>query len=122
MKEFVRKRIAVIICMLYLVVMVTVAYRGLIGDIFAGYSWRSGGWSLFPIPFNPSWFGLITATVHVPLNPLELLVYLIFVGHSVWIFWEVIGVLYIVYPRFPFLQSIVKKGKSNIGNRFGRSG
>jgi len=57
----------------------------------------------------------------VPLTPLELLVYLIFVGHGVWIFWEVAGVVYIVYPWFPFLQSVVNRGKSIIANRIVRS-
>ena len=121
MEELVRKRIVVIILMIYLAVMVTVAYRGIIGDVFNGFYWRSGGWSLFPIPIDPSWFGWITITALVPLTFYELPVYLFFVGHGVWIFWEVVGVLYIVYPWVPFLQSVVNRGKSIIANRFGRS-
>ena len=74
--EFDRRRIGVIILMIYLAVMVIVANEGLIGDIFTGFYWRSSGWSLFPIPFNPSWFGLGTATVLVPLTIPEILVFL----------------------------------------------
>ena len=121
MMKLVLTRIVVIILMLYLVVMVTVAYRGIIGDVFTGFDWRSGSWSLFPIPINPSWFGWLVTMALVPLTPLELLVYLIFVGHGVWIFWEVAGVVYIVYPWFPFLQSVVNRGKSIIANRIVRS-
>ena len=121
MKKLVCTRIVVIILMLYLAVMVIVTYRGIIGDVFTGFDWRSGGWSLFPIPINPSWFGWIVTMALVPLTPLELLVYLIFVGHGVWIFWEVAGVVYIVYPWFPFLQSVVNRGKSIIANRIVRS-
>ena len=57
----------------------------------------------------------------VPITPLELLVYLIFVGHGVWIFWDAAGIVYIVYPWFPFLQSVVNRGKSITANRIVRS-
>lgn len=119
--EFNRRRIGVIILMIYLAVMVIVANEGrLIGDVFTGLYWRSGGWSLFPIPFDPSWFGLGTATVLVPLTIPELLVYLVFVGHYIWIFWEVLALLYIIYPWSPFLQSIVSKGKPILVSRLRR--
>ncbi len=121
MKKLVRTRIVVIILMLYHLVMVTVAYHGLIGDVFTGFYWWSGGWSLFPIPINPSWFGWVVTMALVPLTPLELLVYLIFVGHGVWIFWDAAGIVYIVYPWFPFLQSVVNRGKSITANRIVRS-
>lgn len=121
MKKLVRTRIIVIILMLYLLVMVTVAYHGIVGDVFTGFDWVSGGWSLFPIPINPFWFGWIVTMAFVPLTPLELLVYLIFVGHGVWIFWEVAGVVYIMYPWFPFLLSVVNRGKSITANRIVRS-
>ena len=121
MKKLIRTRIVIIILMIYLAVMVTVAYRGIIGDVFNGFYWRSGAWWLFPIPIDPSWLGWVTTMAYVPLTLFELPVYLIFVGHGVWIFWEAVGVLYIVYPWFPFLQSVVKRGKSIIANRKGRS-
>ena len=118
--EFDRKRIGVIILMIYLAVLVYVANEGLTGDIFTGFYWRSGGWSLFPIPFNPSWFGWGTATVFVPLTILELLVYLVFVGHGIWILWEILGIVYIIYPWSSFLQSIVSKGKPIVTDRLRR--
>lgn len=121
-KKLICTRVVVIILMLYLAIMVIVAYHGLIGDVFAGFYWRSSGWSLFPIPIDPTWFGVGVYMMLVPLTFFELPVYLIFVGHSIWIFWEVVGVLYIVYPWVPFLQSVVKRGKSIIANRFRRSG
>ena len=121
MEKLVRNRIIVIFLMIYLAVMVTVASQGLIGDVFNGFYWRSGGWSLFPIPLNPSWLGWGTTLALVPLTFFEFPVYLIFVGHGVWIFWEVVGVLYLVYPWIPFLHPIVNRGKSIIVNRLGRS-
>ena len=121
MKELIRNRIIIILLMVYLALMVTVAYHGITGDVFNGFYWRSGGYSLFPIPFDSAWFGLITITVFVPLTFFELPVYLIFVGHGVWVFWEVVGILYIIYPWIPFLQSVVDRGRSIIANRLGRS-
>lgn len=118
--DFNRKRISAIILMLYLAIMVYVANEGLTGDIFTGYYWRSGGWSLFPIPLNPSWFGWGTTLAFVSLTIPELIVYLIFVGHGIWVFWEILGGLYIIYPWTPFLQSIVSKGKPIIVDRVRR--
>ena len=120
-KKLIGTRVVVIILMLYLAVMVSVADRGLVGNLFDGFSWRSTGWSLFPIPLDPAWWTWGVYWMVVPLSPLELLVYLVFVGNGIWIFWEVVGAAYIVYPWFPFLQSVVNRGKSIIANRFGRS-
>ena len=108
-------RILVIFLMLYLVVMVQVANRGIYG-----FEWRSSGWSLFPIPQNPTWFGWIVVHMMIPLTPLELFVYLVFVGNGIWIFWEIIAVLFLVYPWSSFLQSRVGIIKSRIITRIRR--
>ena len=120
-KRFILKRVIVMCFMVYLAVMVSVADRGLVGNLFDGFSWLSTGWSLFPIPLDPAWSTGAVYWVLVSLSPLELLVYLIFVGHGVWVFWEIIGVVYIVYPWFPFLQSMVKRRRTAITTRIGRS-
>ena len=122
MEKLVRNRIIVIFLIIYLAVMVTVTNQGLIGDVFNGFYWRSGGWALFPIPINPSWFGWIVTMAYEPLTFFELPVYLIFVGHGIWIFWEVVGILYIVYPWVPFLHPVAQRGKSIVVGRLGRSG
>jgi hypothetical protein len=113
------KRVLVILLMFDLVVMVSVASQGLRGNIFDGFYWPYSGWSLFPVPLKPNWIGGGLLPVEVPLSPLEALVYIIFVGHGLWIFWEIIGAVYIVYPWSHFLQSILKRGKSIILPRVG---
>ena len=112
MRSVILNRVLVMILMVDLVVMVSVASQGLQGSIFDGFYWPNSGWSLFPIPQNPNWSEWVSLPVLVPLSPLDLLVYLVFVGHGVWIFWEIIAVVYIVYPWSPFVQSIVNRTKS----------
>ncbi len=117
MRSTILKRISVMILMVDLIVMVSVASQGLRGSIFDGFYWPSSGWGLFPLPLNPHWFGWVVLHVLVPLSPLELLAYLVFVGHGVWIFWELIAVVYIVYPWSSFVQSIVNRTKSIVVTR-----
>ena len=100
------------ILMVDLIVMVSVASQGLRGSIFDGFFWPYSGWSLFPIPLNPDWYGGGLLPAVYPLSSIELLVYLVFVGHGVWIIWELIAVVYIVYPWSSFVQSIVNRAKS----------
>jgi hypothetical protein len=119
LRKLTLKRVLVIFLMVDLVVMVSVASQGLRGNIFDGYYWPYSGWSLFPIPLNPNWVRGIVLPVIVPLSPLELLIYLIFIGPGFWVFWEIIGAVYIAYPWSHFLQSILKKGKSIILARVG---
>ncbi len=117
-KKLIGTRVVVVILMVYLAVMVSVGASGIIGNLVDGFYWRSTGWSLFPIPLNPAWWTGAVIWVLVPFTPLEFLVYLIFVGHGIWVFWEVIGVAYIVYP---WSQFVVKRGRSIIAAKIGRS-
>ena len=108
-KKNIRKRIFVLSLMVYLAVMVSVSRWGVIGNLFDGYSWRSGGFGLFPIPYDASWFGYGTLPVEVPLNPVELLIYLIFIAHEIWIFWMILGAIYILLPWSSHLQKVVNR-------------
>lgn len=119
-KILILNRIIVMCFMVYLAVMVSVAYHGLFGNLFDGFFWPTSGWSLFPIPLNPHWFIGMVLPVHIPLTTLELLVYLIFIGPGVWVFWEIIGIFYIMYPWSPFLQSVIKRGRTAIAALIGR--
>jgi hypothetical protein len=115
-RKQVRKRIYVLLLMIYLAVMVNVAkYIG--GNIFEGFYFPYPGRILFPIPFDLGWFGhYIVSPVLVPLNPVEFFIYLVFIYQGVWIFWMAIGILYVMLPWSPRLQTFVGNLKSKISH------
>jgi hypothetical protein len=76
------RRIFVLLLMVYLAIMVSVARWGVVGNLFDGFSWHYPGFGLFPIPF----FGSGVTPVEVPLTLVDLFIYLIFIGHGIWIF------------------------------------
>jgi hypothetical protein len=110
-KKNIGRRILVLLLMIYLAVMVNAALY-VSGNIFVGFYFWSGGHKLFPIPYNPAWFGNITASVITPLNPIECFIYAIFINHGIWIFWLGIGIIYIVYPWLSHLHAFVGNLKS----------
>ena len=115
-RKRIRKRIYVLLLMVYLAVMVNVAkYIG--GNIFEGFYFPSAGHMLFPIPFDLGWFGqYVSASVIVPLNPVEFIIYLVFIYQGVWIFWMAIGILYVMLPWSPRLQAFVGNLQSQLSH------
>ena len=112
-KKNIGRRFFVLLLMIYFAVMVNAA-SCVSGNIFEGFYFWSGGHKLFPLPYDPAWFGNITASVITPLNPLECFIYAIFINHGIWIFWIGLGIIYIALPWTVRLQTFVGNLKSNL--------
>jgi len=67
-----------------------------------GYFWYHGGLSLFPIPFDGSWFGAVTFPI-LRLTPMDAYVYShiypSIIPRVMWsVMWLTIGIVYIIWP------------------------
>lgn len=98
------RRITVLLLILYLFAMVNVG-RYVYWDLWHGFSWASWSYTLFPFPTEMSGISL---PVVMPLNPIEVFIYLFFIGQGIWVAWMFLGVLYIMMP-------LVRRGYSSLG-------
>ncbi|MHA1424198.1 MAG: hypothetical protein ACTSSD_19140 [Candidatus Thorarchaeota archaeon] len=68
-----------------------------------GYFWTSGGLSLFPIPYDATWFGSAVTFPILRLTPMEAYVYShiypSIIPRVMWsVMWLTFGIIYIVSP------------------------
>ncbi|MGY5865081.1 MAG: hypothetical protein RTV41_10795 [Candidatus Thorarchaeota archaeon] len=90
------RRVANILLLLYFAVMVQ-AGRAVGGNYTSELYFGTPGYSLFPFPYSlPS--GSPIEQVLVPLPPIQVFIYVVFVGQGVWIAWMSLGIIYIMMP------------------------
>lgn len=88
-------RVVAVVSVIYISMWVAMFIPYLIyGSIFEGVWWSSGGGGmLFPIPLFPG-----NAAVITPANPLDAILYLIFLQYGFWIIWLGFLLLYAFSP------------------------
>lgn len=85
-------------------------------SLIAGmYFWRHTGCSLFPIPIDYTWFGILAYTALIQLAPLDAFVYRYFYPSSfariMWsVLWLTFGILYLISPLLKSKEKKVKNG------------
>ena len=89
----VARRIVVIVFLIYLLLLVNIGLQYIIGTPLEPL-WRTTGCKLFPVPVIPN--GSLPNTV--PLDPVDYLVYLLFVGNGIWLLWTVLSCWFIFRP------------------------
>ncbi|MHA1959156.1 MAG: hypothetical protein ACW99U_02945 [Candidatus Thorarchaeota archaeon] len=90
-----RSRILVLLFLVYLYRLVEVGSA--VWDSAHGPYWPSPGYQLFPIPLKPR--GPVIWVV-APLSLVDSFLYIVFVGHGVWIAWTILSLAYILVPAF----------------------
>jgi hypothetical protein len=106
-RDSVVRRITVLLLILYFYAMVNVG-RYIAWDPAHGLTWTSGGYSLFPIPFDSLSLGYIVTPALEQLNPFDIFIYVIFIEQWFWVVWMFLGVLYIMMP-------LVRRGYFSLG-------
>lgn len=90
-------RILAVCFVIYLIALVRVGSAGAwVSD--HGFEWTSPAYQLFPIPINWYDFGAIVAQVLVPMSIPDIILYVVFVGNYIWLFWGILAVAYIIHP------------------------
>jgi len=79
-----------------------------------GYFWYHGGLSLFPIPFDGSWFGAVTFPI-LRLTPMDAYVYShiypSIAPRLMWsVMWLTFGIIYIINPLLKSSDDKMKSG------------
>jgi hypothetical protein len=113
-------RFVIIVFIVYLPILYQISLNlvaAKVGLYSGRYCFATGGYSLFPIPFDPSWgfFGVIM--VITPLSPAELYIYMVFYPsialRVMWsVMWLTIGITYIIWPLLSSPET--KKHTKNI--------
>lgn len=103
------RRVAVILLLLYFAVMVD-AGRAVMGDFTNGFYFGTSGYGLFPVPYRlpPGWPSLQVIT---PLHPIEVFIYVVFIGQGIWIAWMSLSIIYIMMPLALWVYTT--KGRPN---------
>jgi hypothetical protein len=104
------KRFSVMLLIPYFCAMVHVG-GNILGNIWDGFQWKWWAYALFPIPMEmlPGYFYLPTERF---LNPIETLIYLIFIDNGLWIGWLFLGAIYIMMPLLRRVYSLLGNSKS----------
>ncbi len=90
------RRVTNILLLLYFAVMVQ-AGGAVGGNYTSELYFGTPGYSLFPFPYSlPSGSGI--EQVLVPLPPIQVFIYVVFIGQGVWIAWMSLGIIYIMMP------------------------
>ncbi len=87
-------RVAVILLLLYFAVLVD-AGSHVSGDLAHGFHFPHSGYRLFPFPLSTVY---LNAPVQIPLAPIEVFIYVVFIGQGIWIAWMSLGIIYIMMP------------------------
>ena len=103
------RRVAVILLLLYFVVLVH-AGSYVSENLDFGFFFGTSGYGLFPFPYHlpHGWAALMVIT---PLDPIEVFIYVVFIGQGIWIAWMSLGIIYIMMPLALWVYTT--KGRPN---------
>ncbi|TFH04529.1 MAG: hypothetical protein E4H14_14530 [Candidatus Thorarchaeota archaeon] len=86
-----------------------------VNTIAGMYMWRYTGCSLFPIPVDYSWFGVVAGSAYTQLSPIEGFIYTYFYlslfARVIWsVMWLTFGIIYIINPLLKSSDDKMKNG------------